>query len=263
MDFESVQRLSRDLRASAKTLTDKEARYLVDAYYQMQEDRIRDDAQIRSMGDEPHAVISYLSAQHATLEQQIKAALDRYSAAQPIGEWARATVGIGPVIAAGLIAHIDIHKAPTVSHIWRFAGLDPTVTWERGQKRPWNASLKVLCWKIGESFVKVSGREDAHYGRVYVDHKAKLTAANEAGAFAEQCKAILAGKKWRGDTVAKAAYEAGKLPLGHVHARAKRYAVKLFLSHLHARWRELEGLPVPTPYSIAHQNHAHHIAPFH
>ena len=37
--------------------------------------------------------------------------------------------GIGPVIAAGLLANIDIKQAPTVGHIWRFAGLDPTNKW--------------------------------------------------------------------------------------------------------------------------------------
>jgi hypothetical protein len=37
--------------------------------------------------------------------------------------------GIGPVIAAGLLANIDITKAPTAGHIWRFAGLDPSSKW--------------------------------------------------------------------------------------------------------------------------------------
>lgn len=53
--------------------------------------------------------------------------------------------GIGPVISAGLLAHIDIHRAVTVGHIWRFAGLDPSVKWLKKTKRPWNAGLKVLC----------------------------------------------------------------------------------------------------------------------
>jgi hypothetical protein len=44
-----------------------------------------------------------------------------------------------------LLARIDIVKAPTAGHIWRYAGLDPTVRWNKGEKRPWNAGLKVLC----------------------------------------------------------------------------------------------------------------------
>ena len=59
----------------------------------------------------------------------------------------------------------------TVGHIWRFAELDPTQTWEEGQRRPWNASLKTLSWKIGESFVRRSRDEDATYGRFYRERK--------------------------------------------------------------------------------------------
>lgn len=255
--LEPVMRLSRDLRKAAVTLSDTEARFLVDAYYQMQEDRIRDDAQIRSMDKEPHAVIGYLADQHATLEVQIRGALDRYSAAKPIGVWLRSHKGIGPVIAAGLMAHIDINKAETVSHIWRYAGLDPTSKWEKGEKRPWNASLKTLCWKIGESFVKVSGMEDAYYGHLYAEAKEREVKRNDAGLNAEAAAKILESKKWRGDTVAKAAYEQGKLPPAHVHARAKRWAVKQFLSDMHKAWREMEGLPVREPYPVAHMGHAH------
>ena len=52
------------------------------------------------------------------------------------------------------------------------AGLDPTVTWGKGERRPWNAELKVLCWKLGDSFVKVSNKEGALYGRIYRERKA-------------------------------------------------------------------------------------------
>jgi hypothetical protein len=256
-NLEPVIRLSRDLRNAANTMSDAEARFLVDAYYQMQEDRIRDDGQIRSMSEEPHAVLAYLSAQHTTLENQIRGALDRYSMSRPIGIWLRQHKGIGPVIAAGLMAHIDIHKAQTVSNIWRYAGLDPTSKWDKGQKRPWNASLKTLCWKIGESFVKVSGMKDAYYGELYVLAKEREIKRNEEGGNAAAAAAILEAKKWKGDTIAKAAYESGKLPPAHVHARAKRWVVKQFLSDFHKQWRELESLPVADPYPIAHMNHAH------
>jgi hypothetical protein len=32
-------------------------------------------------------------------------------------------------LAAGLLAHIDITKAPTAGSIWRYAGLDPSIEW--------------------------------------------------------------------------------------------------------------------------------------
>jgi hypothetical protein len=164
-------KLSRDIRNASATLSDREARYLVDLYYQLQEYRKASANQVRSMEDEPHVALSFFADQMHTMEKSVAGALDRYSAAQPLGQWARGIIGIGPVITAGLLAHIDMNKAPTAGCIWRFAGLDPTSTWDKGEKRPWNANLKTLCWKIGESFVKVSGNEKSYYGKVYRDRK--------------------------------------------------------------------------------------------
>src|SRR5215471_4037519 len=75
-------------------------------------------------------------------------------------KWSYDQVGIGPVIAAGLAAHIDVTKADSISALWKFAGQAPGADRKvRGQKLPYNGRLKTLCWKLGESFVKVSGKE--------------------------------------------------------------------------------------------------------
>lgn len=258
LDMESVKALSRDLRKAAKTLSDIEARFLVDAYYQMQDQRIRSNNQLRSMGEEPHDVLTWFGAQSEVLEDQVRGALDVYSHNHAVGTWLRGVKGVGPVIAAGLLAHIDINKAPTVGHIWRYAGLDPTSKWEKGKKRPWNASLKVLCWKLGESFVKVSGREDAYYGKLYKERKELETASNEKLAFVSQAQEILATKKIGKDTDAYKAYAIGKLPPAHIHARSKRYAVKQFLADLHHEmYVTILKKEPPLPYPIAILGHAH------
>jgi hypothetical protein len=264
IEIESVTRLGRDLRKAAEGLSEREVRYLVDAYYMLQENRIRADAQIRSLSDsdEPNSVLNWLGDQNAVLEEQVKAGLDRYSKAHPMGSWMRSVKGIGPVISAGMLAHIDITKAPTVGHIWRYAGLDPTVKWNKGEKRPWNARLKVLCWKAGESFVKVSGREDAFYGKVYRERKEYEHARNDRGENAERAAQILLEKKWSDGTEARKHLESGKLPPAQLHARSTRYAVKIFLSHLHQLWYEHHfKQPAPKPFAISHLNHAHFIAP--
>jgi len=148
-----IQKLSRDLKEASRTLGKAEARFLTDAYYSMQENRIRSAHQVRTLAQlkpvgngsaeegaeesaddeplapEPHDVLAWLYGQEEHLEGQIRAALDYYSASDVSGVWARSIKGIGPVIAAGLLANIDIEKAPTVGHIWRFAGLDPTAKW--------------------------------------------------------------------------------------------------------------------------------------
>lgn len=265
LDMEPITRLTRDMRSTATTLSDTEARYLVDAYYIMQDQRLRSGGQIRAMtqSEEPHTVLAWLADQSSTLEKQVSGALARYTEAHPMGQWMRSVKGIGPILSAGLLAHIDITKAPTVGHIWRFAGLDPTVQWEKGQKRPWNATLKVLCWKIGESFVKVSGGDEpGYYGLVYKKRKEFELERNERGELADQAKQALERKRFRKDTEARKHYEAGHLPPAHIHRRATRYAVKLFLSHLHHKWYEHHfGSPPPKPYVINQLGHGHYVAP--
>jgi len=172
----------------------------------------------------------------------------------------RSVDGIGAVIAAGFLAHIDIERCPTVGHIWAFAGLDPTRTWGKGEKRPHNSDLKTLCWKAGESFVKVSGKETAFYGHIYAKRKEYEIKRNEAGELADQAEEALKAKRIGRGTGAYKHYSAGRLPPAHIHARAKRYAVKLFLAHLHEVWyREHHGKAPPLPYPVAHLGHAHKI----
>jgi len=108
-DF-TIQKLTGDLKKAAYTLSHSEARFLVDAYYIMQEDRKRLDNQVRSMQAEPHEILYWLADNSRKLEDYIKVALDVYSGNNPVGQWARDQVGIGPVITAGLLAYIDITK---------------------------------------------------------------------------------------------------------------------------------------------------------
>lgn len=257
MELNVINKLSRDIASASVTLGQSEARFLVDSYYMMQEQRKRTSNQVMALSGtaEPHSVIAWLLEESRSLENQIKRALGKYAEANEVGRRALTVVGIGPVITAGLLAHIDITQAPTVGHIWRYAGLDPTSKWNKGEKRPWNASLKTLCWKIGESFVKVSNKEGAYYGHAYAERKAFEIAKNENCDYSDQAFAIL---KSRPTHAQKATYAEGKLPDGHIHARAKRYAVKLFLAHLHEVWYRYEySQAPPLPYPIAILGHAH------
>lgn len=256
-------KLTRDLIQASRTLSDSEARFLVDAYYTMQDDRKRSDSQVRAIeGKEPNEILKWFADKSRDLENQIRRALDSYSAASPLGRWARDQVGIGPVIAAGLLAHIDITRAKTAGAIWRLAGLDPTQKWEKGQKRPWNAQLKTLTWKIGESFVKVCNNPDAYYATFYKERKERDTARNDNGDFAEAARLMLETRKIDKSTDLFKHLTAGRLAPAHIHARAKRYAVKMFLSHYHHVAFKLHfGVDPPKPFAIAILNHAHYFEP--
>jgi hypothetical protein len=261
--MEPISKLTKDIKTAITLLTDNEARYLVDAYYTIQNYRIASAAQIREAkkAGEPNEVLLWLFDNLEILENQIKRALDTYTSSKQIGIWAKSICGIGPVIAAGLMAHIDITKAPTAGHIWSFAGLT-NAEWKKGEKRPWNASLKTLCWKIGESFVKVQNNPNDFYGKIFAQRKQLETERNEAGLFAEQAAQKLAKYKIGKNTEAYKFYSAGKLPPAHIHARAKRYAVKLFLAHYQQVAYELHfGKKPPNPYPIEILGHAHMIDP--
>ncbi len=282
----AVGKLSKDLLVAAKTLTDNEARFMVDAYYQMQDDRIRAAARARelSKSGQPSELSNWLSSQSMTLEKEIKKCLDKYTEGHKMGSWMREVHGIGPVLAAGLLANISMrhwscvkdkdkckegspctvscgHKVTeTAGQIWRYAGLDPTSKWEKGQKRPWNASLKKLCYLIGQSFVKQSGNPKCFYGHLYLERKEYEIKRNESGGNKAQAE-IQKARVGKETATYKAAME-GKLSDAQLVARARRWAVKMFLSHLHAEWyrREFNKEP-PAPFAMAILGHAHMIQP--
>lgn len=263
-DYEASISVSKELLSEARLLSRGDARYLVSMYYEVQEQRIRAAAQRRASTQSLGAnnPVIFIGDQFEIFEKNVQKALLAYARGDTIGQWALSITGIGPVISAGLMAHIDIERAPTAGHIWSFAGLVPTITWNKGEKRPWNADLKVLCWKIGESFVKVSNNKNDFYGHVYAERKLLETERNEAGLYAEQATLILQNRKFGADTIARSWYEQGKLPPAHIHARAKRYAVKLFLAHWqHVAFESHYNTAPPRPYIIEHGGHTDFIAP--
>ncbi len=394
-----IVKLSKDLRKAAKDLKESEVRFLVSSYYAMQSDRIRSDARARQLDkvNEPHEILKWLGEQSGTLEKQLKSVLHEYVKNHIMGEWLLSNDGIGPVISAGLLAHIDINIAKYAGQIWSFAGiahgvldemplikvlpknatleeiheealksykvlyvcngilyyttpdddrlkcsyiidnelyweeksikgdkphhikddvklyrtfparyektedvimflewtntLEPglyteedlmafplfpaqeidlirkrtnriSYKWEKGTKRPWNAELKTLCWKAGESFVLVSNKETAVYGNMYAQKKQVYLEKNERGGFALNAAKRLENYNISKDTDAYKAYIQGKLPPAHVHSMAKRYATKMFLSHFHSVWYEKHhGVPAPMPFVIQHLGHADYIPP--
>lgn len=259
-----IEKMSKDIKEGMKLLDRDSARYLVDTYYQIQDYRKASYNQVRKLTKEqllePNSTLEYVAENMEALEKEIKKALKLYVESQRIGNWLMSITGIGEVISAGLIATIDINKCETAGAIWRFAGLDPTLEWNKGEIRPFNAKLKTLCWKIGESFVKVSNNEDDFYGKIYKERKEYEIAKNENGEYAEQAKEKLEKYKIGKDTEAYKYYSQGMLPPAHIQARAKRYAVKIFLSHLFDVWYKLEkGQEPPKPYALAILGHAHEI----
>ena len=261
-DFPMFTRFARDVRSMSSDLDSASARNIVDAYYTLQENRMAFAAQARELEkqESPHELVAFMAHNLHLMEKALKFPLERFAEASVAGEWALSMYGIGPVLAAGLSAHVDITKAPTAGSVWRYAGLDPTQTWEKGQKRPYNAELKTLCWKIGQSFMKFSGKEQCFYGQLYKQDKARRIAKNEAGDYADFAKSILEKKNFKVNQT-RAKLESGVLSDAQIDAQARRFAVKIFLSHYHAvAYQAHHGEPAPRPYIIAHGDHVPEIA---
>lgn len=172
------------------------------------------------------ATIERYQARFADLENEVTCEIAQTVKEHEMYDWFRRVKGIGPGLAGCLLAHIDIEKANSVSALWKYAGLAvndqgvadrPT----KGQKLPYNAELKRICFLIGASFLRA--------GSPYRDEY------DEAKEFYRRTKL-----DWT---------------LKHVDNAARRKMVKLFLSHLWAEWRTRRGLPVREPYAMQILNH--------
>ena len=95
-------RLRQDLKSAAALLTPPQARYLVDTYYQVQQFRIEalNQARAAEKVGEPHVFVTWIGTAMKMLERALVNALDLYTEAHRAGRWAKARVGIGPVITA-------------------------------------------------------------------------------------------------------------------------------------------------------------------
>lgn len=262
----NVPRLGREQVLEAEKLSDPEARFLVANYYAAQEMRKRADMQIRHIGDkELPALLSYTADANAIMESQVRRGLKAYAESKPVGRWLMAQDGIAEVITAGFLAHLTIEHVDkltgelvptqTAGHWYSFAGLLPEKKWNKGEKRPWNADLKQICFHCGECFKRVSGKPGAYYGGLYQWRKALLVERNEAGHNAERAKTFTTKS-----ADVKALLVQGKLPAGNLDRQACNWAVKILLSHLHALWYwDTYGVPPPKPFAIAILNHAHEL----
>jgi hypothetical protein len=264
MDPKRRRALRREIREAFKSeliedlqLKNNQVSEAVELYYESQSLRIRFENKERSEGaGELTDWFNYWlqvgeSTIYKKLEQWVKS-----DSSPAESKWAYSLDGIGPVLAAGLAAHVDPARSRHVSSLWKYAGQAPGADKPvRGVKLPYNARLKTLCYKIGESFVKVSGKEGAVYGQLYRQFKAEELRRNESGSYQKAAAEQLKLKKWRDDTVTRKRLEEGKLSDGHLHARARRRTVKIFLQHYWLKGRESQGLPVSLPWTFGPGGH--------
>jgi hypothetical protein len=165
------------------------------------------------------------------LEADVDADIQRIVKDHPMFKQLKVVRGVGPMLAAKMLAMIDIERADSVSALWRYAGyavIDgqrerPT----KGEKLHYNVRLKSTIYLIATSFLKCG----SPYRRVYDD--------------------------------AKAYYQANRpdWTKAHIHAAAMRKMSKVFLSHVWSRWRMIENLPLRDLYVTERLGHKTYFSP--
>lgn len=165
--------------------------------------------------------------------------------------------GIGKILAAKVISMIDIHECHNRADLWRYCGFavlpfceDCKVFIEpnldacsecggenivmkaerkvKGQPLHYNAELKVACYNVGRSLMRVNG-----------DYKQRVYNS------------------------ARQHYDDNRPDWSKLrrHQAAMRKMIKLWLSHLWEVWRKLEQLPIHDPYVLNMKDHSTYLAP--
>lgn len=173
---------------------------------------------------------------------------------EKIFPWMKEIRGLGPQLSGIIISEIDIHKAETVSKIWKYAGLDCLPNGEGRSRKEghlverafvnkdgeedtrmsitFNPFLKTkLIGVLGTSFIRLN---NPVYRKIYDDYKNRIALR----------EALLPKEKQRCKK--------------HINAMAIRYMIKQFLRDLYMAWRAIEGLPITEEYAVRKLGLVHH-----
>jgi len=179
------------------------------------------------------------------LEEYLDARLSQLIKENSAYYWFSRVKGVGKENIGKVIGLIKIEKAPTISSLWKFCGFSvddgKAPRSKKGEKQTYNSRLRTMCWRLATSLMRARGT----YYRYYLGEKDKYQTR-----YVNEGLVITKGKE-----------KEGQISEGHIHNQALRKMIKLFLSHLWLTWREAEGLPITSPYSIGVLNHHSLITP--
>lgn len=192
----------------------------------------------------------------SSLERTELKNVERLCKKEKIYPWLKKQKGIGPTLAGVIISEIDIHKAETVSALWKFCGLDvrdgkaPRPT--KGQKLGYNGWLRTkLVGVAADCMLKCRSEWREHYDNY--KHRKQHTLVDQCAGCDGKGKAKKGegkGKKCKNCNGTGGPAPWGESD-GHRHRAAMRYMTKMFLAELWKEWRAAEDLEVKAPYAEA------------
>jgi hypothetical protein len=235
-------------------------RELADAYHEVQRLRI-------SMGNRKAAVEAkkdslppgegqlWTLLEERLREQEDRIAKDLPEAVldHPIGPWLMAVKGIGPTLAAKLIAYIgDARRFSTPSKLWRYAGYavidGKAERMIRGERAHFSPILKVALYNVATSFLKTESPYRALYDgayEYYLRERPQWSGCRSCHSDLGECKAPKVHSKL------SARSKTTGWNTGRVSQAAKRKMLKVFLVNLWEAWYRMLGTTIPVrPYVI-------------
>lgn len=233
-----------------------ELKALVEMYYDAQKFRLRGNNRMKALerGDSSAELLKLPISQLADIEKGIAQNIAKVVQDEPITEWLLAQRGIGPVMAAALIASdLDPHIEKPSSW-WRFGGVGvvdgKNQRRRRGEKRSYNGFLSRTLYVLMSSFLKAHTEEKpSFYAQLYYEFK-RDSEVNRPHLSAMECPSCK--KKGKIDGDCKKCEGKGEIPLAvHHHNRATMLTCRVFLTHLQQKWRKALGLPdARLPYIV-------------
>ena len=236
--------------------------------------------------DDNHKKVNDLAAQQeALLKKQIQAEIKDH----PLWtDWLSKVQGIGPIIAGGLIAWINIKKCPHAGNLIKYAGLAVvTDSYECSniQCGKTYAPSEIQAVGIAEAnqFHGPGPAKCASCGSVLrvIGHADRRTKGQVAG-FNPKLKTLFwkAGQSFLKMSPEKSGYrrlyeqmrksieakpcskvhkddKGNVIPCfkAHILAKATRATVKIFCSHVYQQYRKMAGLPVSKPFAFGILGH--------
>jgi len=219
----------------------------------------------------------------STLEKTIDGDIATIVKLEPIYEEMSQIRGIGPMLAAKIIAMVDIEEADSVSALWRYSGYGVGKYWE-------DEEGKIVAPQVGMKWIKrdelkdevlVREAEEKVLVRIVVNPKPewKLVEVRDRPiegwllAYNKRLKTTLylvAQSFLKCGSPYRLFFDNAKLHYtvthpewkpAHTRDASMRKMTKMFTSHMWLRWRLLEGLPTRQPYAHEKLGHETYYAP--
>jgi hypothetical protein len=204
-------------------------------------------------------------------ERDLLRVLSERIARHPAWPWLARVRGIGPSLAARLLARLDIERAPTPSSFWSYCGLATVAaqvyrctacgyelslaigrhvrTSHRvlGTMQPCSGALA----PIGDGAHRVAQPRPTRGENAPYDREAKKLCYLIGISFVRQGQAY---RRYYSEQLARLDVAKPDWIPRRRHLTALRMTEKLFLAHLWLVWREQLGLPVTAPYADTHDD---------